>query len=93
LELKKKADAGEDIVLDSEDDYDVSSFIKLYFRELPDPLIPSSMFDDFRKGRELEERHERVAYFAKLFQKLPEQNRVRASGFGSQLKALRSVCT
>jgi len=49
-ELKKMFDDGADIDLEADDEFDVSSLLKLYFRELPEPLVPSSLFEEFRKG-------------------------------------------
>lgn len=38
---------------DTEEIHSVSSLLKLYFRELPEPLIPYSMYYDFCKATEL----------------------------------------
>lgn len=66
-ELRARFDEGEDVDLDVEDEYDVPSLLKMYFRELPDPLLPAACFSEFMAASKIDDRKKRVSHFAKLF--------------------------
>ncbi|XP_062979110.1 rho GTPase-activating protein 9 isoform X2 [Elgaria multicarinata webbii] len=49
--------------------------LKLFFRELPEPLVPYSLFDDFITSVKLPDSKERVSKLVGLIQSLPQPNR------------------
>eukprot|EP00731_Ephydatia_muelleri_P026688 Em0018g788a len=61
---------------DTEEIHSVSSLLKLYFRELPEPLIPYSMYYDFCKATELFESNSEAGMneLKSLLGKLPKAN-------------------
>lgn len=53
------------------DVHNVTSLVKLYLRELPDPLIPHSFYDSFMKANNVEGYDERLYAIRDLVWKLP----------------------
>uniref|UniRef100_A0A8D0B0Q2 Rho-GAP domain-containing protein n=1 Tax=Salvator merianae TaxID=96440 RepID=A0A8D0B0Q2_SALMN len=49
--------------------------LKLFFRELPEPLVPYSVFDDFIATVKLPDPKEKVSKMKELIQSLPQPNR------------------
>ncbi|XP_032993411.1 rho GTPase-activating protein 9 [Lacerta agilis] len=52
----------------------VTGALKLFFRELPEPLVPYSLFDEFVACVKLSEPKEKVSKLAGLIQSLPQPN-------------------
>jgi len=47
-EYKRKYDAGEEVSFDTEQDcHNVSGLLKLYFRQMPEPVLTHAMFFNF----------------------------------------------
>ncbi|TRY85551.1 hypothetical protein DNTS_017173, partial [Danionella cerebrum] len=53
----------------------VSGTLKLYFRELPSPLIPSELYNDFLDARDIPDPYVRADSLLRLLQSLPDVNR------------------
>lgn len=66
-EVRALIDKGDDVDLDNEDEYDIPSLLKMYFRELPDTLIPAACFPEFLAAANLDDRKKRIAHFARIF--------------------------
>ncbi|XP_052068710.1 rho GTPase-activating protein 24-like isoform X2 [Mytilus californianus] len=82
-ELKDRFDCAERIVFDiSEHDvHSVASLLKMYFRELPESIIPSSYYQrlmnvamNFQDAKETEKKTEAVANAANALSSLPDDN-------------------
>ncbi|XP_060678355.1 rho GTPase-activating protein 15-like, partial [Hemiscyllium ocellatum] len=57
-----------------EDIHVVSGALKMFFRELPEPLIPYSTFEDFIAAVKLMDHSERVEVMKQLVGNLPQPN-------------------
>ncbi|XP_077185312.1 LOW QUALITY PROTEIN: rho GTPase-activating protein 9 [Paroedura picta] len=53
----------------------ITGALKLFFRELPEPLLPYSLYDEFIDVAKLSDPEEKVSKLAGLVQSLPEANR------------------
>ncbi|KAL8164039.1 UNVERIFIED_CONTAM: hypothetical protein K2H54_044084 [Gekko kuhli] len=53
----------------------ITGALKLFFRELPEPLIPYSLFDEFIAAAKLSDPKEKVSKMTGLVQSLPQANR------------------
>jgi hypothetical protein len=54
--------------------HDIASLYKLFFRRLPEPLIPSNLFDDFIELNLLNDRSKQITEYKKLFKKISINN-------------------
>jgi hypothetical protein len=64
--LRARFDLGEDVDLDAEDEHDIPSLLKMFFRELPDPLFPSACFKEFLAAANIDDRKKRIAHFSRI---------------------------
>uniref|UniRef100_H3DJ94 Rho GTPase activating protein 11A n=1 Tax=Tetraodon nigroviridis TaxID=99883 RepID=H3DJ94_TETNG len=71
--LKAKVDAGEDC-LSSALPCDVAGLVKQFFRELPEPVLPTELQEAFIKAQQLPTQEERTAATMLLSCVLPERN-------------------
>ncbi|KAI8854525.1 hypothetical protein BC829DRAFT_439219 [Chytridium lagenaria] len=71
--LRASFNAYESVKLDSEDtDINVvAGLLKLYFRELPNPLIPFEFYEPIIKAAKIDDYNERLIQFKNLIQALP----------------------
>ncbi|KAF7240332.1 Rho GTPase-activating protein 9 [Varanus komodoensis] len=53
----------------------ITGALKLFFRELPEPLVPYSLFDEFIAAVKLPDLKEKISKLAGLIQSLPQSNR------------------
>jgi len=72
--LKEKIDAGEDVSLDFETPHDVAALLKVYLAGLPNPVVPSLLFDEFLEVAKIEG-DECIPAFIELYNKFPEPNK------------------
>lgn len=68
--MKKQYDKGEEVALDGV--MEVASLLKLYFRELPDPVIPFSMYDAIIQAHKSEDS---LGNICGVLLQLPEANK------------------
>jgi hypothetical protein len=62
-------------VLHSEEDVHVlAGALKLFFREMREPIIPSSLFDRFLNACHMPHREDKIAEFQSLIKALPKPN-------------------
>ncbi|KAI4884517.1 hypothetical protein NFI96_020486 [Prochilodus magdalenae] len=74
--LRFKADHAEDLNLE-EGNWDIhviTGALKLFFRELQEPLFPYSHFSGFVQGIKIQDYHSRVSYMSDLVRSLPPEN-------------------
>ncbi|XP_036429039.1 rho GTPase-activating protein 12 isoform X2 [Colossoma macropomum] len=74
--LRFKADHAEDLNLE-EGNWDIhviTGALKLFFRELQEPLFPYSHFNSFVQGIKIPDYHSRVSYMSDLVKSLPPPN-------------------
>ncbi|VDK20098.1 unnamed protein product [Taenia asiatica] len=58
-------------------DYDIhviSSLLKLFFRELPEPIIPKNSFSDLVKASALSDERRKLEEFSRILRKMPRVN-------------------
>ncbi|KAB5530633.1 hypothetical protein PHYPO_G00131620 [Pangasianodon hypophthalmus] len=75
--LRHKADHEEDLDLEDgqwEEIHVITGALKLFFRELPEPLFPYSFFDKFIAAIQISDQSQRVSYMRDLVQALPLPN-------------------
>ncbi|KAJ3109449.1 Rho GTPase-activating protein 15 [Phlyctochytrium planicorne] len=74
--LRSQFNQNEPVRLDSEDiDINVvSGLLKLFFRELPNPLIPFEFYEPFIKAAKIESYNDRLIELKNLIQSLPHPN-------------------
>lgn len=72
--LKEAFNRGQSPINSSTDIYAVCDVIKSYFRTLPDPVIPSSMYFDFIATAKIEDLEPRLDKIRSLVQSLPYAN-------------------
>uniref|UniRef100_A0A3P9D496 Si:dkey-33c9.6 n=1 Tax=Maylandia zebra TaxID=106582 RepID=A0A3P9D496_9CICH len=53
----------------------VSGVLKLYFRELPEPLIPTELFQSLTRSLDIQEQNPRLVSMLSLLQSCPDANR------------------
>lgn len=73
INVQAKVDAGEDC-LSSALPYDVAGLVKQFFRELPEPVLPTELQEAFIKAQQLPTQEERTAATMLLSCVLPERN-------------------
>eukprot|EP01118_Nematostelium_gracile_P011961 TRINITY_DN4314_c0_g2_i1.p1 TRINITY_DN4314_c0_g2~~TRINITY_DN4314_c0_g2_i1.p1 ORF type:complete len:766 (-),score=242.13 TRINITY_DN4314_c0_g2_i1:1027-3177(-) len=74
-EYKKAINRGEKIDLSKESDpHAVSGLLKLYFRELPEPILTFQYYDQFIAAQCIPNQNLRVRYLKNLIQALPKIN-------------------
>ncbi|KAJ7989091.1 hypothetical protein DPEC_G00315940 [Dallia pectoralis] len=71
--LRAKLDSGEDC-LSSALPCDVAGLVKQFFRELPDPVLPTELHDAFLKAQQLSTEEERTSVTLLLSCVLPDRN-------------------
>ncbi|XP_066530343.1 rho GTPase-activating protein 27 isoform X2 [Hoplias malabaricus] len=75
--LRHKADHEEDLDLDDgqwEEIHVITGALKLFFRELPEPLFPYSFFDKFLAAIKISDYSQKVSYMKDLVRSLPLPN-------------------
>eukprot|EP00005_Dracoamoeba_jomungandri_P008734 CAMPEP_0174273988 /NCGR_PEP_ID=MMETSP0439-20130205/56514_1 /TAXON_ID=0 /ORGANISM="Stereomyxa ramosa, Strain Chinc5" /LENGTH=560 /DNA_ID=CAMNT_0015365515 /DNA_START=140 /DNA_END=1819 /DNA_ORIENTATION=+ len=78
MNLKARFDAGEDVILDDVDVHTVTGLLKLYLRELPEPLCTFELYDMFiaAAGIPREQHTMRVYQVLKVLEMLPLANQI-----------------
>eukprot|EP01129_Flabellula_baltica_P010972 TRINITY_DN4713_c0_g1_i1.p1 TRINITY_DN4713_c0_g1~~TRINITY_DN4713_c0_g1_i1.p1 ORF type:complete len:559 (-),score=125.71 TRINITY_DN4713_c0_g1_i1:26-1702(-) len=74
-ELKNSIDRGESPDLSQASVHDAASLFKLYFRELPEPLLTYRLYDDFISCLDIADKAQLINTFSSLLFSLPEINR------------------
>jgi len=75
--LKANIDNGEDVDIDKiKDPHVVSGLLKLYLRELPEPLMTFQLYYPFIYAESCKDPVTRLRYFKALIKELPEENRM-----------------
>uniref|UniRef100_A0AAY4DZH3 Rho GTPase-activating protein 27-like n=1 Tax=Denticeps clupeoides TaxID=299321 RepID=A0AAY4DZH3_9TELE len=75
--LRHKADHEEDLDLDDgqwEEIHVITGALKLFLREMPEPLFPYSFFDKFIATIKISDHHQKVSYMQDLVRSLPLPN-------------------
>eukprot|EP01094_Clydonella_sp_ATCC50884_P006087 TRINITY_DN1510_c0_g1_i2.p1 TRINITY_DN1510_c0_g1~~TRINITY_DN1510_c0_g1_i2.p1 ORF type:complete len:658 (-),score=229.98 TRINITY_DN1510_c0_g1_i2:210-2183(-) len=76
MEYKRRYDLGEPVSFEHEQDpHNVAGLLKLYFREMPEPLLTWEMFFMFIMADFVENRFLRLRYIKYLISRLPALNR------------------
>lgn len=70
-ELKAQMNEPDEIVLDQINMHVLANVLKLFLREMPEPLLTFDRYDDFLRASELSETTERVSTLMSLIKKLP----------------------
>ncbi|XP_017566079.1 rho GTPase-activating protein 12 isoform X2 [Pygocentrus nattereri] len=86
--LRFKADHAEDLNLE-EGNWDIhviTGALKLFFRELQEPLFPYSHFNRFVQGIKIPDYHSRVSYMSDLVKSLPPPNQDTMEALFSHLR-------
>ncbi|KAG7806581.1 hypothetical protein KL924_004195 [Ogataea haglerorum] len=68
------------------DVHNLTGVIKMFFRELPEPLILDTIIPEFDKIRQLAQSEERFDHYKLIFDKLPAPNRTLLARFVKHLK-------
>eukprot|EP01119_Soliformovum_irregulare_P020229 TRINITY_DN6519_c0_g1_i1.p1 TRINITY_DN6519_c0_g1~~TRINITY_DN6519_c0_g1_i1.p1 ORF type:complete len:626 (+),score=172.26 TRINITY_DN6519_c0_g1_i1:122-1999(+) len=75
--LKKQYDDGEEPIFGAiQDPHVVCGLLKLYLRELPDPLFPYSLYDVFIGVQAYLDKNAQTKYYKVLMQECPKENQV-----------------
>jgi len=74
--LKKKLDKGKNIDISLENPHVIASLMKLYFRELPEPLFTFTSYDSFLSAVVEDDDTKTVQNVKQILKTLPEPNRV-----------------
>jgi len=78
-ELKRSFDSGEDVDLNEvEDPHVVAGILKLYFRELPNPLFLYNLYPAIVKSAQITDNEEKIKYICSLLSSLPRPHRLTA---------------
>ena len=59
------------------DEYPVhvlTTVLKAFFRELPEPLLTFELYDDFLRGSEIKDQKEQIQCMFAVIEKLPKHN-------------------
>ena len=72
--LKESFDRSLEVDLSQEDVQDVAILLRTYLRELPDPLIPSNMYENFKAISSIEKRRDKLVAITHLLMQLPSYN-------------------
>uniref|UniRef100_A0A3B1K2Z8 Rho GTPase activating protein 27 n=1 Tax=Astyanax mexicanus TaxID=7994 RepID=A0A3B1K2Z8_ASTMX len=86
--LRFRADHAEDLNLE-EGNWDIhviTGALKLFFRELQEPLFPYSHFNSFVQGIKIADYHSRVSYMSDLVKSLPAPNHNTMEALFSHLR-------
>ncbi|XP_068123555.1 rho GTPase-activating protein 9 isoform X2 [Hyperolius riggenbachi] len=75
-----------------EDIHVITGALKMFFRELPEPLIPFCMFDDFVSAVQIPDVSERVQSMKELVRELPEANYDTLNYIVCHLNSVREQC-
>jgi hypothetical protein len=80
LKWSELMDNGEFVTFQAKDiedlTHNVASVLKLYIRELPEPLLTFELYDDFLKMLNIEDSEEKLKTIAELFMKIPNECRI-----------------
>ncbi|XP_066934985.1 unconventional myosin-IXb-like isoform X1 [Clytia hemisphaerica] len=66
----------EELILEDEKPHTLASILKLFFRQLPQPIIPFNYYDDFIRSTDLENKKEIHSTLYELIQHLPKENKL-----------------
>lgn len=91
--LKKAFETGHRSVtklVESMDIHAVAGLLKLYLRELPEPLFTHSLYDKFTSGLTLSEAESKRKYMMSLLKSMPEPNRTTIIFLFNHLKKIAS---
>ncbi|XP_075055475.1 rho GTPase-activating protein 9 isoform X2 [Mixophyes fleayi] len=75
-----------------EDIHVITGALKMFFRELPEPLIPFSMFDEFVSAVQIPDVAERVQTMKELVENLPEPNHDTLKYITCHLNRVKEHC-
>ncbi|MEE6471709.1 hypothetical protein FKM82_009347 [Ascaphus truei] len=75
-----------------EDIHVITGALKMFFRELPEPLIPYSMFDQFLTAVQNPDIEERMEIIKELVRNLPKPNHATMKYMTSHLKRVMEHC-
>nr|DBA32848.1 TPA: hypothetical protein GDO54_000607 [Pyxicephalus adspersus] len=75
-----------------EDIHVITGALKMFFRELPEPLIPFCMFDEFLSAVQIPDLSERTQTMKELVGSLPEPNYTTLKYIICHLKSVRDEC-
>ena len=73
--LRKKIDQGEDVNLEEAKTHTLANLLKLFFRELPSPLLTYDLFREFMDTRALQPKPEQcIATMKEVVSRIPTMN-------------------
>ena len=75
-DLRARIENGHDIVLSDYSPHTVACLLKMWLRELPEPLMTFELYDAFNQTTEGRTEEESVEYLKEIVQRLPAVNRV-----------------
>ncbi|KAM9320450.1 rho GTPase-activating protein 9 [Gastrophryne carolinensis] len=75
-----------------EDIHVITGALKMFFRELPEPLIPFSMFDEFVSAVQIPDQSERIETMKDLVSNLPEPNYDTLKYIVCHLNSVKEQC-
>ncbi|KAK9367480.1 hypothetical protein V1509DRAFT_626777 [Lipomyces kononenkoae] len=76
-ELKKAFDSGSEVDMNDERWYDINTVagcLKLYLRELPEPLLTDELFSEFTQIAKIPDEREQIPLFSRMVENLPSYN-------------------
>eukprot|EP00013_Stygamoeba_regulata_P016080 CAMPEP_0177688974 /NCGR_PEP_ID=MMETSP0447-20121125/34929_1 /TAXON_ID=0 /ORGANISM="Stygamoeba regulata, Strain BSH-02190019" /LENGTH=696 /DNA_ID=CAMNT_0019199281 /DNA_START=41 /DNA_END=2131 /DNA_ORIENTATION=+ len=74
LDLKMRFAQGRIDLSADKDPHEVAAFLKLFFREMPSPLLTTALYDEFVDAAEIDDEHQRVEALKPVLAKLPPAN-------------------
>eukprot|EP01121_Diplochlamys_sp_Union-15-3_P019676 TRINITY_DN747_c0_g1_i3.p1 TRINITY_DN747_c0_g1~~TRINITY_DN747_c0_g1_i3.p1 ORF type:complete len:164 (-),score=22.99 TRINITY_DN747_c0_g1_i3:87-578(-) len=75
--LQKMYDLGEPVDLEAEKDpHVISSLLKGYFRELPEPLLTTDLYSEFINAYDKDDRQKSTKQLVEVLKKLPQPNKI-----------------
>ena len=72
------------------DPHTVAGLLKLYFRELPEPLLTFDLYDDFIESHTGSDYQDKINKVAALIQQLPVENQILLKYLCSHLSRVAS---
>ncbi|XP_043242772.1 rho GTPase-activating protein 20-like [Amphibalanus amphitrite] len=73
-EIKEKLDSGLEVDMESVNIYAVAGLTKDFLRSLPDPLLGSELYDEWREVADIEDEHDKIIRIRELCSRLPAAN-------------------
>lgn len=72
--MKEQIDKGLTMDFSKEDSYDTAFLLRTYLKELPQPLLPSNLYDAFKACNAVEKRRDRLVAISDVLVQLPPFN-------------------